>query len=34
MTSLIYTPLDASGIYFESNGKTILDVKKYDIEVL
>ena len=34
MTSLIYTPLDASEIYFESNGKTILDVKKYDIEVL
>ena len=34
MTSLIYTPLDASGICFESNGKTILDVEKYDIEVL
>lgn len=43
MTSLIYTPLDASGIYFESNGKTILDVKntilrccneKYDVAAM
>ena len=33
MTSLIYTPVDASGISFASNGKTYLDVTKYDIEV-
>ena len=33
MTSLIYTPVDASGICFASNGKTYLDVTKYDIEV-
>ena len=33
MTSLIYTPADASGIRFSSNGKTHLDVTKYDIEV-
>lgn len=32
MTSLIYTPVDASGISFASNGKTYLDVTKYDIE--
>ena len=33
MTSLIYIPLDASGISFAGNGKTYLDVIKYDIEV-
>ena len=33
MTSLIYTPVDASGISFASNGTTHLDVTKYDIEV-
>ena len=33
MTSLIYTPADASGIRFASNGKTYLDATKYDIEV-
>ena len=33
MTSLIYTPVDASGISFASNGNTHLDVTKYDIEV-
>mgnify|MGYP002764209016 CR=1 FL=1 len=33
MTSLIYTPVDASGIRFASNGKTYLDVTQYDIEV-
>ena len=33
MTSLIYTPVDVSGISFASNGKTYLDVTKYDIEV-
>ena len=33
MTSLIYTPVDASGISFASNGTTHLNVTKYDIEV-
>ena len=33
MTSLIYTPVDASGISFASNGNTHLDVTNYDIEV-
>lgn len=33
MTSLIYTPAQAQGIVFESNGKAYLDVVKYDIEV-
>ena len=33
MTSLIYIPLDASGISFASNEKAYLDVIKYDIEV-
>ena len=32
MTSLIYTLVDASEISFASNGKTYLDVTKYDIE--
>lgn len=33
MTSLIYTPIEAEGIVFESKGKAYLDVAKYDIEV-
>lgn len=33
MTSLIYTPIEAEGIVFESKGKAYLDVVKYDIEV-
>ena len=33
MTSLIYTPVDASGISFTCNGKAYLDITKYDIEV-
>lgn len=34
MTALIYTPLNASAIHFESDGKTVVDIQKYDIEVL
>lgn len=34
MTALIYTPLNASEIHFESDGKTVVDIQKYDIEVL
>lgn len=33
MTSLIYTPCNASQITFASNGQTCMDVTKYDIEV-
>lgn len=33
MTNLIYTPLDAAGISFESDGAAILNVEKYDIVV-
>lgn len=33
MTSLIYTPIEAEEIVFESKGKAYLDVAKYDIEV-
>ena len=33
MSSLIYTPISASKISFQSNGKTYVDITKYDIEV-
>lgn len=33
MTSLIYTPVTAGGIAFSSNGRTYMNITKYDIEV-
>ena len=33
MTSLIYTPINATGITFASDGKACVDVKKYEIVV-
>ena len=33
MTSLIYTPVNATKMTFTSDGKAYVDVKKYEIEV-
>ena len=33
MTSLVYTPVNATRITFASDGKAYMDVKKYEIEV-
>ena len=33
MTSLIYTPQEAAGVTFESDGTAVLDVEKYEIVV-
>ena len=33
MTSTFYTPLEATGISFSSEGKSIISVKKHDIKL-
>ena len=33
MTSTFYTPLEATGITFASEGNSIINIKKHDIEV-
>ena len=33
MTTLIYTPIAADGVFFETDGTVIMDIEKYEIVV-